>query len=814
MPANNRFVEVILPLSLPGTYTYFVPDEWQGRLRPGQRVLVSFGKRRIYSALVYRIHDREPEAYQPKPILEVLDTEPIVYEWQLAFWDWMASYYLCQPGDVMNAALPAGYKLSSETVILRHPEAVIDPALLDDKEYLIMEALQFQQELRLEDVQAILGQKTVYPILQQLLERNMLVFKEELRPGYRPRLVSYLQLTPDYETRDKLKELFDQLEKAPRQLDILMAFLHLQDDSEYVRKSEVLKTSGSSAGSLKALIRKGVFIEIQQPESRLRTGEAEGGGPSLLTPAQQKALEEIREILKVKRVVLLHGITSSGKTQVYAHMMEEVISRGKQVLYLLPEIALTTQMIERLSLIFGHRVGVYHSRFSNHERVEIWQKVLKREYDVILGARSALFLPFNKLGMIVVDEEHDSSFKQYDPAPRYHARDSAIYLAGQLGVPVILGSATPAVETIYNARSGKFGIVRLNERYGAIRLPKVEVIPLLKFKNAGVISPPLREAVQKALDQKEQVILFRNRRGYAPMLVCNQCGYVPQCKNCDVSLTYHKQFNELHCHYCNARQKPIIICPACGSHDIREQGFGTERVEDELKTLFPEARVARLDYDATRGKHGFEKIIGRFEQREIDILVGTQMVTKGLDFDHVSLVGILNADHLLHYPDFRADERGFQIMLQVSGRSGRKNKQGLVMIQARETSHPVIGWVIGNQLDAFYEHELGERKAFRYPPFTRLIYLHLKHRDRKTVREAARLVYKILRQTLGQRVYEPVPPLIGRVRNQYLLHIMIKLEKNRKILEETRKLIRSLPAVLHQQPHLRGVVIIPDVDPW
>jgi len=810
MPAKPLYVDVILPLSISGTYTYRVPTGFQASVAKGKRVLVSFGKRKLYSALIQKTHAIKPELYQAKDILDVLDSVPIIPQWHLDFWKWMADYYLSNLGEVMNCALPAGLKLSSETMIVADENYGQNDKDLDDHEYLVCEALHFQHALRIADIQDILQIKSVYPLIRKMLDKKIIFLKESLKAGYKPKKVSFISLSGKYVENTALKNLFDQLEKAPRQLELLLHFIQLNSDEKTVKKASLIKRAGAHYQVLKRMIEKGIFIETESTESRLLRYRGEVSGLHTLSKAQQQALNNLKEQFEKYHTVLLHGVTSSGKTQIYAHLIDDMIQSGKQVLYLLPEIALTTQLIERLSEIFGHRVGVYHSRFSNNERVELWNKVLNHELDIVLGARSAIFLPFVNLGLIVVDEEHDLSFKQFDPSPRYNARDAAVYLAGLLNIKTVLGSATPSAESRHNARTGKYAWVSITERYGKVAMPKIEIV---KIRYGQLISKHLAHNIDTVLKQNEQVILFRNRRGFSPMLVCRICGHVPHCNNCDVSLTYHKYFDEMRCHYCGAHSKTMKICPACGSHDIGQQGFGTEKIEDELKILFPDANIGRMDFDSVKGKDGYQKIINKFETGEIQILVGTQMVTKGLDFEKVSLVGILSADKLLSYPDFRASERAFQLMVQVSGRSGRKRKQGQVIIQAIDINHPVLKLVLEGRMQDFYNLEMAERKQYAYPPYVKLIRLTLKHPDAKILYPGAREIHSMLYKKIGKRVYAPASPLIGRIRGQYLQEILIKIEISVSAINLVKSSIRQMLNERSTKPKLRSIRINVDVDP-
>jgi primosomal protein N' (replication factor Y) len=734
----------------------------------------------------------------------------------MKFWEWMSAYYLASPGEVMQAALPAGLKLSSESRVILDPSFEQDFTSLSDDEYLVAEALSHQQELTLDDVQQILRRRTVLPTIRQMMEKGVVVLHEELTEGFSEKKEEFLSLATPFDDKQTRKDLFDELERrAPRQLEVLMAFMQARTGGSEVAKTSVLQKAGKHSAALKALVDKGVLVSTTKTVSRLQNGKATSGIPEL-TQAQQTAQSEILRQWTDHRVVLLHGVTSSGKTEVYAHLIDDFVKRGKQVLYLLPEIALTAQMIARLTRYFGPKIGVYHSRFGDNERVEIWQKVLSGDYRIVLGARSSLFLPFSDLGLIVIDEEHDASFKQFDPAPRYHARDAAIWLADHVDAKVLLGSATPSLESIFNARENKYGIVRLTKRFGDIELPGVRIAALSKVAVAEhrklTISHDLVASMKKTLEEKRQVILFRNRRGFSPLLICKSCDYVPKCPNCDVSLTYHKAYSEMRCHYCHYRAKAVTTCPSCGSHNIQTQGFGTERVEEDLRIAIPTARVARLDYDAVRTKRGHDRIINDFSEGRADILVGTQMVTKGLDFENVSLVGILQADQLWVFPDYRSDERAFQLMLQVSGRAGRKGRQGEVIIEARDTTNPLLRLAVDNDLDGFYNSALQHRRKWRYPPYTRLIQLRLKHRDRQVVRQAAEALHQRLAEVHGKRIYKPSEPFVDRVRNKYLMDILIKIERRAEVIREVKSSVLQAIDWLGQQKGWSGVDVVIDVD--
>ncbi len=815
---QERYVDVVLPLALDQLYTYAVKGEPAGRLEAGMRVVVQFGKKRYYTAIAWRVHTQKPRNYEAKEIEQILDESPLIGEKQRKLWEWMASYYLCTLGDVMNAALPAAMKLESETRILLHPAFNHDYEALNDEEYLLAEALTHHPELSIKEAQGILNRKNIFPILKSLIGKEVILLREELQEGYRPRIKKFVQLNPAYADERKRKDLFEKLQRAPRQRDILLQWFQLHGMEEEVSKERLLKASGKNYQALRKLIEKGILDEYEKEVSRIKE-DADGFDKQFtLSPAQENARISIQKGFEEKDVVLLHGVTSSGKTEIYTRIIEEFLEQGKQVLYLLPEIALTTQMISRLKKYFGERIGIYHSRFSSMERVEIWQRVAEGKYQVVLGPRSALFLPFRNPGLIVVDEEHDPSYKQFDPAPRYHARDAAIYMARLFGAKTILGSATPSLESYYNARHGRYHLTVLKERYGRVELPKVELLDMRRSARMKDGKSHLSEGLVAALDEVlssgRQAILFRNRRGYAPMMICAACAHVPQCVNCDVSLTYHKYIDKLKCHYCGYRIPTPHVCPACGSGPMRIWGYGTERIEDELKRLFDGIRVARLDLDAARGKYRLQEIINDFEAGRIDVLVGTQMVTKGLDFENVALVGILNADQLMHYPDFRSAERAFQLMVQVSGRAGRKKEQGKVLIQTRRTDHPLLQLVIRSDYESFYTQEISERLQFRYPPVYRMIRIRLRHRDPEKTRQAANKVHEYLAARLGWRAYPPVAPLISRIRGNYLFDIIIKMERKREWLEKSHQAIRDAARMLMQDSGLKSVYMYSDMDPY
>ncbi len=814
----NTYVDVILPLALPKCYTYGVPEELAEQIQKGQRVEVQFGKNKLYAALVYAKHQNKP-SYPAKSIISVLDNISIVNDFQLQLWDWMAKYYVCTLGEVMHAALPAGLKLSSETRLLLNPYYEDNFAELNDKEYLIAEALSIQQELSIDDVRKILNQKTVYPIINSLLLKRVLYLKEELKQKYKPRTVSCVRLAEPYRSdSETLKSAFEQIgTRAAKQLQTLMGFIHLSKEQKHIKKQDLIQAADTNHNTIKIIEKKGIFELYDHEVSRIGLYEDEIIEHYDLSEAQLKAKEEIKASFEEKNVCLIHGVTGSGKTQVYIDLIQETIDAGQQVLYLLPEIALTTQIITRLQKIFADDIAVYHSKLNNNERVEIWHQTIENR-KILLGARSSLFLPFNNLGLIIIDEEHDTSFKQQDPAPRYNGRDCAIYLGHLHQAKVLLGTATPSLETYTNAHGNKYGLVELNTRFGGMEMPEIILVDakeeMRKKTMKSHFTSRLLDELKEAIGRGEQAILFQNRRGYAPTNSCETCDWTAECVHCDVSLTYHKYSHNLRCHYCGYSTKQPVECPACGSATLKIQGFGTEKIEDELQLFLPEAKTGRMDWDTVKGKHGHQRIISDFEEKRIDILVGTQMVTKGLDFDNVGLVGVLSADNLLHFPDFRASERAFQLLTQVSGRAGRKRKRGKVLIQAFNTGHPVLKEVIENDYLHFFTREQNERRDFSYPPFYRLIKITLKHVKRQNLHEGAQFYAHQLRKKLGGRVLGPAEPGIARVRNYYLMDILIKLERKKEALAFAKKTIESAGLELQGQKGMSGIKINVDVDPY
>lgn len=812
------FVEVILPLSLSKTFTYRVSEAEYSYIKKGMRIAVPFGKSKIYTALAIELHQNEPALYEAKEIHQILDETPLVTEIQIAHWQWIASYYMCAIGDVYRGAMPTAFLLETETVISQAKDTFIDEAALSDEEFLIYDALQHQSSLKVQDIISILGKKTVFPVLQKMIDKNILTLEEEVVELYTPKLIRYVRLSPEFDSSEGLSELLDKLKSAKKQKDIVLSFFQLKAvDKKPISVKQLAEKSGASSSIIKALVEKGIFEEYHIQEDRVSFDKNLREKNLQLSAAQQNAFDGIATAFTEKEVCLLHGVTSSGKTEIYIKLIEGYIKEGKQVLFLLPEIALTTQLVGRLTSFFGNQVAVFHSKYTNNERVEVWKQVLENspKAKIVIGARSALFLPFHNLGLVIIDEEHEQTFKQHDPAPRYHARDSAIVLANSFKAKVLLGSATPSLETYFNATNDKFGLVEISERYGNVMMPEIELVDLkdkyFRKRMKGHCSDTLLEQMAEALALGEQIILFQNRRGYSPVLECITCGHVPECPQCDVSLTYHKNKNQLRCHYCGYSMAKPTNCHNCSSVDLTTKGFGTEQIEMEIKELFPEKKVGRMDQDTTRGKYGYEKIIDSFKNREIDILVGTQMLAKGLDFDNVSLVGIMNADNMLYHPDFRAFERSFQMMTQVSGRAGRSEKRGKVIIQTYNPNHNTIQQVTNNDYIGMYKEQLYDRHVFKYPPYYRLIKITLKHRDFDKLKEGSMWLYQVMSQNLDIPVLGPEEPVISRIRNEYIRTILIKIPQN-KPLGSTKKTIQKILNSFEAVPQYRPIKVAANVD--
>jgi primosomal protein N' (replication factor Y) len=800
------FVEVILPLALAKTFTYSISEAEYHYIQKGMRLAVPFGKSKIYTALAIDLHQNKPTLYEAKEIHQILDEKPIVTENQIKHWQWIASYYMCAIGDVYRGAMPSALLLENETLISQKTDVFVDESQLSDDEYLIYQALQQQSSLKVQDIIGILNKKNVFPIIQKLIDKNILVLQEEMQENYKPKLVRYIRLHSNYESNEGLNDLLNALKNANKQKEVVLAYFQLSasEKKKPISVKKLVEASGSTSAVVKALIDKEIFEEYLLQEDRVNFSGESNDGQLQLSEAQQKAFDEIESSFQEKEVCLLHGVTSSGKTEIYIKLIEDYLAVEKQILYLLPEIALTTQLVTRLQAHFGNKVAVFHSKYNNNERVEVWNQVLQNseKAQIVIGARSALFLPFSNLGFIIVDEEHEQTFKQVDPAPRYHARDAAIVLASFFKAKVLLGSATPSIESYYNTTMAKYGLVEIKARYGNVKLPEIELVDLkdkyFRKRMTGHFSDVLIEGITTALSLGEQVILFQNRRGYSPLLECMTCGHVPQCQQCDVSLTYHKHKNQLRCHYCGYSIAKPTRCHSCSGIDLTTKGFGTEQIQQELVELFPERKIGRMDQDTTRGKFGFEKIIDSFKNREVDIMVGTQMLAKGLDFDNVSLVGIMNADNMLYHSDFRAFERSFQTMTQVAGRSGRSEKQGKVIIQTYNPNHNTIQQVTNNDYLGMYTEQLYDRKIYKYPPYFRIIRIMLKHREFDKLKEGSMWLYQVLSQHLNMPVLGPEEPAINRIRNEYLRTIMIKIPQDSSVMgtkKTIQKILNSFDAV-------------------
>ncbi|WP_405568392.1 primosomal protein N' [Polaribacter sp. Asnod6-C07] len=807
----------MLPIPIQKTFTYSVTDEEYNFLKKGMRVAVSFGKTKLFTGLVFNIHQKAPILYEAKDIHQILDDKPLVNEHQLKHWQWIANYYMCALGDVYRASLPSAFLLESETIVYKN-EAFINENELGDDEFLIFEALQHQSQLTIHQVADILGKKKVMPIVNELIKKSAIYIQEKIYEQYKPKLVKYVRLHAAYTSDNSLNSLLEELSRAKKQREAVLTFFQLSTTKKPIKAKDLETKANVSSAVLKSLVDKNIF-EFYQIQTDRISFKGDTNSLKTLNEFQEKAYLEIKETFIKKDVTLLHGITSSGKTEIYTKLIQEVIDNGKQVLFLLPEIALTTQIITRLQFYFGEQISVFHSKYSMNERVEVWNNVLenKSKAQIILGARSSIFLPFSNLGLIVVDEEHETSYKQFEPSPRYNARDAAIVLAKMHQAKILLGSATPSLESYFNAQQNKYGFVELNRRHGNVQLPKIELIDVKdkqkKKEMTGHFSDRLLKLIQGALDEKEQVILFQNRRGYSPIVECKTCGVAPQCPNCDVSLTFHKFRHELRCHYCSYQRAMPNSCSACGSNTLDTKGFGTEQIELELKELFPDYKIGRMDLDTTRGKFGYQKIIGAFEAREIDVLVGTQMLSKGLDFDNVTLVGVLNADTMLNFPDFRAHERAYQMMVQVSGRAGRYKKQGNVAIQTYNPYHQILQQVSTTNYTEMYKEQLQERWQFKYPPYYRLIKITLKHRDYNKVESGVNWLFKALYASFGEHVLGPTAPAVSRIRNQYIKNIVIKIPPKQS-LANTKNQVAKIKNTFEAVKDFRPIRFIMDVDAY
>lgn len=810
------YADIIIPLALPKNFTWLIPNEWADKQLIGCRVEVLLGKSKRYAGIVKKLHHNAPATFQPKSIINIIDEEPLIYEKQLQLWEWIAQYYMCTEGEVMQAALPAHFKLTSETILIYNEDAEGDFHHLNDQAFLVAEALHIKKELKLTEVQHILDNKQVYTIIKQLIDAQICLVSESLHKKYKEKKDTFISLDPKYINEEQLAALLNSnWSKAPKQLELLLAFIHIQKTESEITQKLLLTKAGGTGAQLKSLIDKKILIAKKRSVDRLINPPPFISIDFQLSNAQQLAYQQIKNVFNKQNVCLLNGITASGKTQLYIKLIEEQLIKGNQVLYMLPEIALTGQIIRRLQKHFGGNIAVYHSKFNHNERVELWNKVKSGQIKIILGARSALFLPFQNLSLIIIDEEHDTSFKQQDPAPRYHARDTAIYYASLFQSKVLLGSATPSIESYYNAQQKKYGLVELTERFGDAQLPDIHIIDTKIFptkdRSKFILSPPLLEEIATVLQKKEQAILFQNRRGYTLHQICATCGWIPHCEHCDVTLTYHKTKNQLQCHYCGSLYALVYACGACRSHQFIQRSFGTEKIEELLAEYFPQARIARMDIDSIRGKHDHEKLIHLFEQHRIDILVGTQMVVKGFDFEKVSLVGIVDADALLNFADFRVNERASQLVQQVGGRAGRKDANGKVLIQTSNPQHPVLLYAQQHNYMAFVEQELTNRETFNYPPFTRILMLRFKHRHKEIAEQTSQLMLQLL-STYKDYITGPAEPVINRIQNKYIYELMIKLPKDKSLMQKIKNSIEDAIAIIHNKKGFSTVHIVTDMD--
>ncbi len=822
---TTLFVNVIIPLPVEGVFTYRVPFEWNDKVEVGKRVIVQFGRKKLYTALIEEIIETPPKQ-QAKYILDIIDEVPVVNDLQLKLWKWISEYYMCTIGETMNVALPSGLKLASETKIYLNTEVNFDKSILNEREFALLNSLKTYGSLTINEAIKITEQQKIIPLLNTLVEKGFIQTEELIKERFQPKTVTIIEITKKYNSEENLKSLFDKLEKkAPKQLALLMAYLQLSkffsENPLPVEKTELIKTASSTNAALNALIKKEIFTEDTVVVDRLKPFEKDKYSKlPKLSNEQETAFSEIKKYFTENKPVLLHGVTSSGKTELYIRLINETIAAGKQVLYLLPEIALTTQMVNRVKRHFGDMMGVYHSKYNENERVELWSKVKNHNNNenikLVLGARSALFLPYNNLGLIIVDEEHDTSYKQYDPAPRYNARDAAVYMAMLHKANVLLGSATPSIESYYNTQINKFGLVELKNRYGGVKPPNIKVVDLKKaHKNRSiksVFSQELINEIQKTLDDGYQAILFQNRRGFSLHIHCQTCGWIPYCLHCDVSLVYHKKDNKMRCHYCGYGVPVPDRCPECGNTAIIMKGYGTEKVEEDIKQIFPDVPTLRMDLDSTRQKMAHQKIIQSFESGKTKILIGTQMVTKGFDFGKVMLVAILNADNLLSYPDFRAFERGYQMMAQIAGRAGRRDVEGKVIIQTYNPSHNIINMVKNNDYHGFYDAIISERQEYFYPPFVKIISISVRHSNQMVTDNAAKELAIMLKKVFANRVLGPEYPNVSKIRNFYIKNIIIKLEKTIP-LSKSKQAIFDAVGKMQKLSGFTGVRVIIDVDP-
>ena len=819
------FVDVILPIPIPKLFTYRVPFELNDNILVGARVIVQFGNKKVLTAVVHTIHQNPPQQYQAKYILELLDEIPLVTHKQLEMFVWMADYYMCTIGEVLNAALPSGLKISSQSRVEINQNINLDELSLTEKEQKLINILYEKKSLAYNEAAVLMEVKNIYNLIKSLVLKEAVIVYEEVKERYQPKKLRKIRLTRDFLDKADLERLFKLLEDTPKQMDVVLLYLRnvpvFKDwtlNEGGLEKTIFVSSKIISNSSLSTLIKNGVFEEFEIVISRFADIAAADDYKLNLSEAQQKASDQILTLFQQKDTVLLHGITGSGKTEIYIDLIQKVLEGGSQVLFLLPEIALTTQIVARLRKVFGDKMGVYHSKFSDNERVEVWRGVISGKFQFVVGVRSSIFLPFDNLGLMIVDEEHETSYKQHEPAPRYHARDMALVMARSQQAKVLLGSATPSIESFFNARTEKYGLVSLTERFGTAQLPNIQLVDIKKEKKEKTMkqgfSSVLINALEENIKKGEQAILFQNRRGYAPYVTCQECAYIPKCNNCNVTLTFHMYSSELRCHYCGHKQNLPVECPACGSVKIKTVGYGTEKLEDEMKIIVPEARVRRMDLDTTRKKNAYQNIINEFENGNIDVLVGTQMVSKGLDFDKVSLVGIFDADRLLYFSDFRSHERAFQLITQVSGRAGRREQKGQVIIQTSNMSHQTLQKVIKGDYEGLFSEEILEREKYGYPPYTRLIKLTVRHTEKKIAFEAAEVLAENLRIKIGQeRVLGPESPMVDRVRNQYLRTILIKLEKERINLKVVKDIISKEAQAVSLMKDFKSAQVIVDVDP-
>ena len=816
------FVDVILPVPVPKLFTYRVPFELNKIICEGQRIVVPFGQRNVLTGLIKRIHQNPPASYDARYVLDILEENPAFNPIMLKFSDWLSSYYMANPGDVLNVALPSGLKVSSESLVQLNPAFDNTSNLASDEELVINYLLE-NEHIPFQEIPLLVGKKSISKLIKSLLGKEAIILFDKIKEQFSPKTSKHIRIKPSLlNEASQLQAVFDSLEKKTKQQNILLVYIQhvpvLEDKSLNERglKKEILVGAGCSPSSIKTLETNGIIEQFEVLESRFDEN-LPTTPPSPLSKEQERALQQILDSFEHKPITLLHGITGSGKTEIYIELIQQVLNNGQQVLFLVPEIALTTQLVVRLKKVLGSKVGVYHSRFSDNERVEVWQGVQQGKYQFVIGVRSSLFLPFNNLGLLIIDEEHEPSYKQMDPSPRYHARDAALMLAHLHHARVLLGSATPSVETYYHAQQGKYGLVTLENRYGGSVLPQVDIADITREQKKktmkGYITNQLFTQIEATLKQNKQVIIFQNRRGYAPHLSCTICGFSPQCHHCDVSLTYHLYKNELRCHYCGHTEAVPTTCETCSSTELNAINYGTEQLEESLQLLFPDKKIVRMDQDTTRGKHSFEKLIEDFSNQRIDLLVGTQMVAKGLDFDHVHLVGIFDIDRMIHFPDFRSAERAYQLATQVAGRAGRRKKQGKVVIQSFNPEQALLKHIATQNYQAFFEEEIKEREQFKYPPFVRIIKLTIRHRVDKSAATAAYQLVELLQKSLNQQVYGPIQPVISKIRNKYLYEVLIKITRDTDQLNKIKSTIWKSTQLVITSNELKGVQVLYNVDP-